>query len=98
MLEAWDRLERKYVALKIVRAVKKYTESAHIEIDILTRIQRSVEAALNAGADDSVEKICLNLSSEESEETASKSSDGKKKLREDIPPQYVFCCRVKGEG
>lgn len=41
VLLAWDRIESCYVAVKIVRAIKKYTESARTEIAILTKIQRS---------------------------------------------------------
>jgi len=41
VLLAWDRIENCFVAVKIVRAIKKYTESALTEIEILTKIQRS---------------------------------------------------------
>eukprot|EP01127_Copromyxa_protea_P017481 TRINITY_DN5329_c0_g1_i2.p1 TRINITY_DN5329_c0_g1~~TRINITY_DN5329_c0_g1_i2.p1 ORF type:complete len:506 (-),score=80.10 TRINITY_DN5329_c0_g1_i2:709-2226(-) len=84
VLEAWDRVEAKYVAIKIVRAIKKYTESAKIEIDILTKIQRGL--ADNASDKRScTEEENFNFSSEESEGKAPKKAT-KKKLRNDIPP------------
>lgn len=88
VLEAWDRVEQKYVALKIVRAVKKYTDSAHIEIEILTKIQRSYSESKRNATAAPVDEIPINLSGEESEEKHTKSDS--QNLRTDIPTQYVF--------
>jgi hypothetical protein len=85
VLEAWDRLERKYVALKIVRAIKKYTDSAKVEIDILTKIQRSFEDSIK----DPVAEEILDLSSGEDEDKRAKKQ-AKKELRKDVPLQYVI--------
>lgn len=40
VVDAWDRFEKRYVAIKIVRAVDRYIDSAHIEIDILSDVQK----------------------------------------------------------
>jgi dual-specificity kinase len=39
VFKCWDRVKQMIVAVKVVRAVKKYTDSAHVEIDILSKIQ-----------------------------------------------------------
>lgn len=38
VVECWDRKERAYCAMKIIRSIEKYTDSAEIEIDILLNI------------------------------------------------------------
>jgi len=40
VVECWDREEKKYVAVKIVRAINKYRDAAMIEIDILKDIAK----------------------------------------------------------
>jgi dual-specificity kinase len=40
VVECWDRKERKYVAVKIVRAIEKYVEAAEIEVDILKDVNK----------------------------------------------------------
>eukprot|EP00727_Mastigamoeba_balamuthi_P000949 m51a1_g10851 putative serine threonine-protein kinase afc3-like (456) ;mRNA; f:12782-15534 len=39
VVEAYDRRERRYVAVKIVRAIDRYTDSSSIEVDILQKIR-----------------------------------------------------------
>ena len=38
--ECWDRELKKYVGVKIVRAIQKYREAAMIEMEILETLQR----------------------------------------------------------
>lgn len=40
VVECWDRKEKKYVAVKIVRAIEKYVEAAEIEVDILKDVNK----------------------------------------------------------
>jgi serine/threonine protein kinase len=40
VVEAWDRIHNSPVAVKIVRAVEKYTDAAEVEIDILRDIHK----------------------------------------------------------
>jgi dual-specificity kinase len=40
VIEAWDRVHKSPVAVKIVRAVDKYTDAAEVEIDILRDIHK----------------------------------------------------------
>ncbi|XP_008796986.2 serine/threonine-protein kinase AFC2-like isoform X2 [Phoenix dactylifera] len=40
VLECWDREKKEMVAIKIVRAIKKYREAAMIEIDVLQQLGR----------------------------------------------------------
>lgn len=47
VVECWDRCDKRKVAIKIVRRVKKYTDSARIEADIL----RDVNASKGAGSE-----------------------------------------------
>ncbi|KAJ7958607.1 Protein kinase [Quillaja saponaria] len=35
VLECWDRQTREYVAIKVVRSIKKYRDAAMIEVDVL---------------------------------------------------------------
>jgi len=79
VLLAWDRIENVYVALKIVRAIKKYTESAMTEIEILTKIQRSGLEEL----EESLEQISF------SGEKSSKNYSTKKLNKRNIPKH---CC------
>jgi len=39
VVECWDREEKKYVAIKIIRAIEKYTDAAKIEIQILDNLK-----------------------------------------------------------
>ena len=39
VIEAWDRKRKAYVAIKLVRAIEKYTRDAKFEIQILHRIK-----------------------------------------------------------
>jgi serine/threonine protein kinase len=81
VLLAWDRVENCFVAVKIVRAIKKYTESALTEIDILTKIQQA-----GIQNEDDVEELeNISFSGEKSQE-----NDDMKKLKEHIPKQYHF--------
>jgi len=41
VLECWDRERKEMVAIKIVRAVNKYSEAAMIEIDVLQKLARN---------------------------------------------------------
>ncbi|XP_062193751.1 serine/threonine-protein kinase AFC2-like isoform X1 [Phragmites australis] len=41
VLECWDRENKEMVAIKIVRAVKKYSDAAMIEIDVLQKLARN---------------------------------------------------------
>lgn len=41
VLECWDRESKEMVAIKIVRAVKKYSDAALIEIDVLQQLARN---------------------------------------------------------
>jgi serine/threonine protein kinase len=79
VLLAWDRIENCFVAVKIVRAIKKYTESALTEIEILTKIQRSGLEEL----EESLEQISF------SGEKPSKNSNTKKLNKRNIPKH---CC------
>ncbi|KAL6538542.1 Serine/threonine-protein kinase afc3 [Orobanche gracilis] len=40
VLDCWDRHTREYVAIKIVRGIKKYRDAAMIEIDVLQRLAK----------------------------------------------------------
>jgi len=54
VVECWDREEKKYVAVKIIRAIEKYREAAMIEIDVLKAIKKK---------DPEGEKPCIQLKS-----------------------------------
>ncbi|KAL6655013.1 hypothetical protein ACP70R_005839 [Stipagrostis hirtigluma subsp. patula] len=41
VLECWDRENKEMVAIKIVRALKKYSDAAMIEIDVLQKLARN---------------------------------------------------------
>lgn len=41
VLECWDRQTREYVAIKIVRSIRKYRDAAMIEVDILQRLAKN---------------------------------------------------------
>ncbi|KAL5205352.1 hypothetical protein ABZP36_033561 [Zizania latifolia] len=45
VLECWDRESKEMVAIKIVRAVRKYSDAAMIEIDVLQKLARNDAAA-----------------------------------------------------
>lgn len=41
VLECWDRDTKEYVAIKIIRSIKKYRDAAMIEIDVLQKLVKS---------------------------------------------------------
>lgn len=41
VLECWDRQTREYVAIKVVRSIRKYREAAMIEIDVLEQLAKN---------------------------------------------------------
>ncbi|WCJ29798.1 Protein kinase superfamily protein [Euphorbia peplus] len=41
VLECWDRQTRQYVAVKVVRSIKKYRDAAMIEVDILHLLSKN---------------------------------------------------------
>ncbi|XP_010447357.1 PREDICTED: serine/threonine-protein kinase AFC3-like isoform X1 [Camelina sativa] len=41
VLECWDRDTKEYVAIKIIRSIKKYRDAAMIEIDVLQKLLKS---------------------------------------------------------
>ena len=41
VLECWDRQAREYVAIKVVRSIRKYRDAAMLEIDVLQRLTKS---------------------------------------------------------
>lgn len=41
VLECWDRETRDYVAIKVVRSIRKYREAAMLEIDVLNLIGKN---------------------------------------------------------
>ncbi|CAJ2643332.1 unnamed protein product [Trifolium pratense] len=41
VLECWDRQTRDYVAIKVIRSIKKYRDAAMIEVDVLERLTKS---------------------------------------------------------
>uniref|UniRef100_M1AUI4 PK12 protein kinase n=1 Tax=Solanum tuberosum TaxID=4113 RepID=M1AUI4_SOLTU len=40
VLECWDREQKEFVAIKIIRSIKKYREAAMVEIDVLQLLGR----------------------------------------------------------
>ncbi|XP_050227801.1 serine/threonine-protein kinase AFC3 [Mercurialis annua] len=44
VLECWDRQTRDYVAIKVVRSIRKYRVAAMIEVDVLQRIAKNDKA------------------------------------------------------
>ena len=47
VLECWDRKEKRHVAIKVVRAVEKYTESAAIEKQIILKVMEAADRLLD---------------------------------------------------
>ncbi|KAL6524114.1 hypothetical protein OROMI_031209 [Orobanche minor] len=41
VLECWDRQTREYVAIKVVRSIRKYRDAAMVEVDILQRLAKN---------------------------------------------------------
>ncbi|XP_065849711.1 serine/threonine-protein kinase AFC3 isoform X2 [Euphorbia lathyris] len=41
VLECWDRQTREYVAVKVVRSIRKYRDAAMIEVDILQHLSKN---------------------------------------------------------
>ncbi|KAK8479533.1 hypothetical protein V6N11_069386 [Hibiscus sabdariffa] len=41
VLECWDRQNREYVAIKVVRSIKKYRDAAMIEVDVLEHLAKN---------------------------------------------------------
>lgn len=44
VLECWDRQTREYVAIKVVRSIRKYRDAAMIEVDILQHLAKNDKA------------------------------------------------------
>ncbi|MED6196067.1 Serine/threonine-protein kinase afc3 [Stylosanthes scabra] len=40
VLECWDRQAREYVAVKVIRSIRKYRDAAMLEIDVLQRLSK----------------------------------------------------------
>ncbi|KAL9176884.1 hypothetical protein ABFS82_01G024300 [Erythranthe guttata] len=40
VLECWDRQTREYVAIKVIRSIKKYRDAAKIEVDVLETLAK----------------------------------------------------------
>lgn len=40
VVEVWDRKERAYCAMKIIRSIEKYSDAAEIEVDLLRNINK----------------------------------------------------------
>ncbi|XP_057434654.1 serine/threonine-protein kinase AFC3 isoform X2 [Lotus japonicus] len=40
VLECWDRQTREYVAIKVIRSIRKYRDAAMLEIDVLERLTK----------------------------------------------------------
>ena len=40
VLECWDREQRRYCAVKVIRNVKKYRDASMMEIDVLHKIAK----------------------------------------------------------
>ncbi|KDP34227.1 hypothetical protein JCGZ_07798 [Jatropha curcas] len=45
VLECWDRQTREYVAIKVVRSIRKYRDAAMIEVDILQHLAKNDQAS-----------------------------------------------------
>ncbi|KAA3489966.1 serine/threonine-protein kinase AFC3 isoform X1 [Gossypium australe] len=41
VLECWDRQSREYVAIKVVRSIRKYRDAAMIEVDVLEHLAKN---------------------------------------------------------
>lgn len=41
VLECWDRQTREYVAIKVVRSMRKYRDAAMIEVEVLQHIAKN---------------------------------------------------------
>lgn len=41
VLECWDRQTREYVAIKVVRSIRKYRNAAMIEVDVLQHLAKN---------------------------------------------------------
>ncbi|GKB03878.1 serine/threonine-protein kinase AFC3 isoform X1, partial [Tanacetum coccineum] len=41
VLECWDRQTREYVAIKVVRSIRKYRDAAMIEVDVLEQLAKN---------------------------------------------------------
>ncbi len=41
VVECWDRDSKRFVAIKVVRAIEKYTDAAMIEMDVLEAIKKN---------------------------------------------------------
>lgn len=59
----WDRQKACYLAVKVVRAIRKYSDSAMVEIDILNRIQ-NFKPVQNDNGDKSEKKNDVNKDDE----------------------------------
>ncbi|XP_076929554.1 serine/threonine-protein kinase AFC3-like [Bidens hawaiensis] len=43
VLECWDRQTREYVAIKVVRSIRKYRDAAMIEVDVLEQLAKNAK-------------------------------------------------------
>lgn len=41
VLECWDRQTREYVAIKVVRSIRKYRDAAMVEVDVLEHLAKN---------------------------------------------------------
>ncbi|KAJ9555744.1 hypothetical protein OSB04_010358 [Centaurea solstitialis] len=41
VLECWDRQNREYVAIKVIRSIRKYRDAAMIEVDVLQQLAKN---------------------------------------------------------
>ncbi|KAK7311806.1 hypothetical protein RJT34_10177 [Clitoria ternatea] len=46
VLECWDRQTREYVAIKVVRSIRKYRDAAMLEVDVLQRLAKNERGKL----------------------------------------------------
>ncbi|XP_059640339.1 serine/threonine-protein kinase AFC3 isoform X2 [Cornus florida] len=51
VLECWDRQTREYVAIKVVRSIRKYRDAAMIEVDVLQHLSKN----------DKIESHCVQI-------------------------------------
>lgn len=47
VLECWDRQTREYVAIKVVRSIRKYRDAAMVEVDILKHLAQNDTGSLH---------------------------------------------------
>ncbi|XP_057434656.1 serine/threonine-protein kinase AFC3 isoform X4 [Lotus japonicus] len=71
VLECWDRQTREYVAIKVIRSIRKYRDAAMLEIDVLERLTKKDGASSRCvqiiNWFDYRNHICIRLSSDETQ-------------------------------